>query len=111
MKYSPELTAEVCKYISNGLSQVDACTMVDISEDTFYRWAKEKPEFSEQLKKATIRFKLYHLMNIGKHAEVSFPASAWLLERKFSSEFSQNKDLYERLDAIEKRLTEMEVKK
>lgn len=109
MKYSKQNVEELCKYISNGLSQKDAATMAGIGETTFYEWLK-KPEASEAIKKATVRFKLFHIHNIAKHAETTFTASAWLLERKFPQEFSVIAQTRQILEDIEKRIAELEVK-
>ncbi len=105
MKYSKQNVDELCKYISNGLSQKDASIMVGIGETTFYEWLK-KAEVSEAIKKATVRFKLFHIHNIAKHAETTFTASAWLLERKFRDEFGSvnEKALLDRLAALEQKI-------
>lgn len=107
MKYSKQTTEELCKYISNGLSQKDAAVMAGTTEKSFYEWMK-KSEFSESVKKATVGFKLYHLHNIAKHAATTFTASAWLLERKFPEEFSINAQERQVLEDIKKRVAELE---
>ena len=44
---------EVTETVANDLPTVQAfCHKLGISEDTFFRWVKEKPEFSESYKKA-----------------------------------------------------------
>lgn len=52
-KYTPELSKRIAQYISDGLTVRDACYGAGISEDTFCRWRKEKPEFDEAIEKAT----------------------------------------------------------
>lgn len=52
-KYTPELSKRIAQYISDGLTVRDACYGAGISEDTFCRWRKEKPEFNEAINKAT----------------------------------------------------------
>lgn len=52
-KYTPELIKRVRQYISDGLTVRDACYGVGISEDTFCRWRREKPEFAKLVQEAT----------------------------------------------------------
>ncbi len=52
-KYTPELVSQIAGYISDGLTIRDACFGVGISEDTFWRWNREKLEFAEAIKEAT----------------------------------------------------------
>jgi len=52
-KYTPELTKRVHQYIADGLTVRDACYGVGISEDTFCRWRREKPEFAKLVQEAT----------------------------------------------------------
>jgi transposase-like protein len=52
MKYSATLTARICTLLATGEHTIaDVCKQVGISEETFYSWKREKPEFSEALKK------------------------------------------------------------
>ncbi len=52
-KYTPELVRHIKQYISDGLTVRDACYGVGISEDTFCRWRREKPEFARLVQEAT----------------------------------------------------------
>lgn len=52
-KYTPELTKCVRQYIADGLTIRDACYGVGISEDTFCRWRREKPDFAKLVHEAT----------------------------------------------------------
>lgn len=52
-KYTPELIKRIRQYISDGLTVRDACYGVGISEDTFCRWRREKPEFAKLVQEAT----------------------------------------------------------
>lgn len=93
---TPELIKLVAKGIGDGLSNVDACAMADITQTTFYEWlqrsgAGESPftEFSEAIKKAQVKAKQEHLKNIKRAGKVTWQASAWTLERKYPEEFGQ----------------------
>ncbi len=52
-KYTQELIDQLTGYIADGLTVRDACFGAGISEDTFWRWNREKLEFAEAIKKAT----------------------------------------------------------
>ena len=52
-RYTPELTKRIRQYISDGLTVRDCCFGVGISEDTFCRWRREKPEFAKLVQEAT----------------------------------------------------------
>lgn len=52
-KYTKELTKRVRQYLSDGLTVRDCCYGVGISEDTFCRWRREKPEFAKLVQEAT----------------------------------------------------------
>lgn len=52
-KYNQELVDQIVGYIADGLTIRDTCYGAGISEDTFWRWNREKPEFAEAIKKAT----------------------------------------------------------
>ncbi len=52
-KYTPELVRRVRQYLVDGLTVRDCCYGVGISEDTFCRWRREKPEFAKLVQEAT----------------------------------------------------------
>lgn len=52
-KYTPELTKRIRQYLADGLTVRDCCFGVGISEDTFCRWRREKPEFAKLVQEAT----------------------------------------------------------
>ena len=52
-KYTPELRDQLAGYIGDGLTVRDACFGARISEDTFWRWNREKLDFAEAIKQAT----------------------------------------------------------
>jgi len=88
-KYKPELVERIYHYIEAGLNDEDAALLAGISLQTFYTWKKEKPEFSEGIKKAKARFKEAGIKNIREAAKKDWKAWAWLLERKFPEEFAK----------------------
>lgn len=56
-KYNLELKDQLVGYIADGLTVRDACYGVGISEDTFWRWNREKLDFAEAIKQATVKAK------------------------------------------------------
>lgn len=52
-KYTPELTKRIRQYLADGLTVRNACYGAGISEDTFCRWRREKPEFAKLVQEAT----------------------------------------------------------
>lgn len=55
MKYIPEVVDKICDLLSSGDYTIkDVCRQVGINEDTYHTWKKEKPDFSEAIKKAEI---------------------------------------------------------
>jgi len=89
MKYSPEIVDEICHHIELGVSNKDACQLADISEETLYKWIKEKPEFSERIKKAVSKRKQRLTALILKAGEKTWQAAAWYLERVHNKEFAK----------------------
>jgi hypothetical protein len=100
MKYSPETTNDICKNIEIGLSKRDSAILSDITEETFYTWIRDRPEFAEAVKKAMAKFKSNNLRIIQMAAAPKrtdekgkvvgggqWQAGAWLLERRLPGEF------------------------
>ena len=88
MKYSNEITEEICRYLQAGNNQHDSAVLAGISEETFYTWKKEKAEFSEAIKKAEQICKSRNIAYVQKAAEKTWQAAAWWLERKYHDEFA-----------------------
>ena len=51
-KYKPEMCDRLVQLMGDGLSKTAACAELGIRTETLYQWAKEKPEFSDAVKKA-----------------------------------------------------------
>ena len=93
MKYSNEITEEICKYLRAGNNQHDSAILSGISEETFYDWQRPESkqyhsEFSEALKKAENECKARNIAFVQKAAEKTWQAAAWYLERRYSNEFA-----------------------
>src|SRR2546421_10078481 len=88
MKYSPEIVEEICKAVREGSSQKDAAILAGIAEATFYEWKNTKPEFAKPLEKAELECKNRNIKIIQKAAITTWQAAAWLLERRYFSEYA-----------------------
>ncbi len=51
-KYTPERVERICKAISEGQSEKNACIVGGIHRDTFATWMREHSDFSDRIKKA-----------------------------------------------------------
>lgn len=87
MKYSKEITGEICKYLEQGMTLKDTAALTGIAQETFYQWLK-KPEFSEAVKKAEMKCKQRNIALIQKAAITTWQAGAWWLERRHSDEYA-----------------------
>ena len=98
-KLTYDLIATMAELKGDGLSNKDICSAVGITETTLYRWlgdpkTKLHRALYEELKKAESAYKRT-LLNTIRDAALSktsnWTAAAWLLERKYPEEFSQNR--------------------
>lgn len=91
MKYSEEIVKEICKSIELGHTQKDAAGLAGISEDTFYAWKKEKPEFSESLRRAHERYKdkLLKLLHGAATAKQDARTALEILARRYPGEWGE----------------------
>lgn len=56
-RYSKEIVQRIAELISSDSYTIaEICKEVDISKDTYYRWLKEKSDFSDAIKKAQDTF-------------------------------------------------------
>lgn len=86
-------TEQVLEFISQGLSQTDALSIVGVAYSTWNGWMKADAELVADIRRAEISLKLKHLQNIQKHSENDVRASQWLLARKFPLEFGEKQTI------------------
>jgi len=48
-KYSKAIVDRICKLISDGLNNKQACEASGISESSFLAWRKQHPEFADRV--------------------------------------------------------------
>lgn len=69
--YSPERVAKICKAIEDGETYETAAKIGGIQRSTFWDWMKDKPEFSDAVKKAKAAFEEWQLNGILEDAKKS----------------------------------------
>lgn len=51
-KYTPQTVDKIVTALSVGMTDLDACIVGGITQETFYTWKRNKPEFSERVTRA-----------------------------------------------------------
>ena len=93
-KCTPELIQEAYKYSALGLLDKDIQVLLDISNDSFYRYIKESSDFSDAIKKGRVKGKAERIERILKAAKAgNWNADAWFLERKYPEEFAKKENI------------------
>jgi hypothetical protein len=88
-KRTPQLEKALLAAIETGAPYRIACAACSISEDSFTEWRRKDPVFAAQVEKAAGKTALRLLKKIEKCADENFSAAAWILERRFPSDFSR----------------------
>lgn len=89
-KLRPNVQAAICKLVESGLTIRRAAELLKIHHSTIAEFRERHPEFSEALLAAEGRFVQHQIDNIQTAANKgNWQASAWLLERRFATEYSQ----------------------
>jgi len=89
-KRTPETAKRIIDLLKLGNYRDHAYTAAGISHDTFYKWLKADPAFSEAVEKAEAEAIAFHMSQIIKASrEGTWQASAWFLERKLPDRFGR----------------------
>ena len=102
-KYSKALTDKICDLITQANTIESICQVVNISQQTFYRWRHEKSEFNESIKKAIevrdFTGKSLAISTIFQAMENgTWQAAAWWLERNFPEEYGKHRIIVNKSD-------------
>lgn len=91
MKYKKEVVDRIIETLQNGDGRVAACENAGISYETFTVWMREKPEFSESVKKAE-ETGMDRIMDVQIRkilSNDSWQSAAWWLERNYPERFGK----------------------
>jgi len=88
-KRTPQLEKALLAAIETGAPYRIACLACGISDDAFNEWRRKDPVFAKQVEEAAGKTALRLLKKIEANAEENFSAAAWILERRFPSDFSR----------------------
>ena len=88
-KRTPHMLKAICELVKKGFCVSHAAERLRVHHSTVSRWRKELAEFDTAILAAEAEFIDSQIANIRMASKTSWQASAWLLERKFPSEFSQ----------------------
>ncbi len=83
MKYNDESIRQICRSVAEGNTEKDAAALAGISQKTLIVWKKTHRIFREAMEIADKKFKEVNIRLIQGHAQRSWQAAAWLLERKY----------------------------
>ena len=98
-KLTYQMVEQAVEMKKSGLNDCDIAAAIGVCKQTFSKWlnhpeTKLQRELSERLKKAESDYKEVLLTTIRKAAlekNGNWTAAAWLLERKYPEEYSQNR--------------------
>ena len=89
-KYTPETVEKIVKAVRLGATYALACGYAGISTATFHEWMNKKPEFFDTVKEAEGEGSLKLLARIQQEADSgTWQAAAWILERRYWSEYGR----------------------
>lgn len=86
---TPEVLVKLETAFSYDSTIEEACFFADINPDTYYRYVKEHPEFSERVKALRQKPILAARKKVIEEIENDTKNAQWYLERKRKDEFSQ----------------------
>jgi hypothetical protein len=96
-RLTPEVQEAVCEAIRHGATYQAAAEAAGIAYSTFNEWHKDiRPKyvkFSEAIRRANADAQLDLLAKIGNQADKDWRAAAWILERRFKSDFGAAVDV------------------
>jgi transposase-like protein len=99
-KLTPELREEIVSLIKTGNFIEMTCAIAGINKSTFYDWMRRGKEskrhtrykkFYNEVTQAQAWSEARDVAIISKHAETSWRAAAWKLERRFSQRWGKTK--------------------
>jgi hypothetical protein len=96
-KLTPEVQDAICNAIRHGATYQAASEAAGVAYDTFNEWRKDirakYVKFSEAVRRANADAMLDLIAKVEAAGEKDWRASAWILERRFKSDFGQAVDV------------------
>jgi hypothetical protein len=98
-KLTGDLQGKLVEAIASGLPLKSAAAIAGICYETLNRWKKkgesqnagpEYRQFCHALEQANAAAMQYHLQNIAEKGKDDWRASAWILERRFRTDFGKD---------------------
>lgn len=86
-KRTPEHRKAILALLESGNTRMTASVAAGVSYDVFRRWAKDEPEFLEDVERAEQRAVANNVAIILNAAKRSWPAAAWWLERRHREDY------------------------
>ena len=91
--YTPERVKIICDALAKGETQDTAYRLAGIRNETYYRWLKEKSEFSNAVKKAQAEFQDWQMNGILEDARKSLKTLICGQEyEEIKTEYENDKD-------------------
>ncbi len=88
-KRTPDVMRRLCAALRAGNPRRVACASAGISEDSFAKWSKNFPDFSDSIKKAEADAITRNVAIIRKAAQKTWQAAAWWLERRYPDDWGR----------------------
>jgi len=91
MKYSKQITREICKYIEEGNTLKDSAILAGISPKTLHEWKKTKRDFRNSVKLAlrTYKSNLIKLLHTSVVNKQDARTTLEILARRFPDEWKE----------------------
>jgi transposase len=93
MKYSEEMTEQICFGLELGMSVKAVCGMVGISTTTYYNWMKDEEDFQKSVDATQCKVEQLALSAMMMHGERDWRVWAWILERRYPNQWGAKREL------------------
>ncbi len=89
MKYTEETIGRILHALERGATQKASAAYGGVTEETFYIWRKDKPDFAARVQEASHRGQVELLEAIWTAKDKGdWKAAAWILEHRWARDFA-----------------------
>lgn len=92
-KDAADIAEKMGDALSRGLTFEQACIYVSVSPIEIRKYAESHPDFFTLINESEMRFSMYLIDKIMRHAGENWKAAAWLLERKYPEKWGETKSV------------------